>query len=97
MVAMILYVVLSILILTTLEPVMLMAHQDVVSADPATLACRIHPPFEGRIVGGFIWGRGTIEALPISPRESPASTSGSRWKRWAGWPSLMPNECRFGG
>ncbi len=41
-----------------LEPVMLMAHQDVVSADPADWT---YPPFEGRIVDGFIWGRGTLD------------------------------------
>lgn len=44
-----------------LEPVMLMAHQDVVSADPATLAEWTHPPFEGRIADGLIWGRGTLD------------------------------------
>jgi carboxypeptidase PM20D1 len=38
-----------------LEPVMLMAHQDVVSADPTEWT---HPPFEGKIVDGLIWGRG---------------------------------------
>jgi carboxypeptidase PM20D1 len=41
-----------------LEPVMLMAHQDVVSADPMEWT---HPPFEGKIVDGFIWGRGTLD------------------------------------
>lgn len=45
----------------SLEPVMLMAHQDVVSADPATLAQWTHPPFNGLIVDGFIWGRGTLD------------------------------------
>ncbi|MCO6452581.1 MAG: M20 family peptidase [Caldilineales bacterium] len=41
-----------------LEPVMVMAHQDVVSADPDGWT---HPPFEGKIVDGFIWGRGTLD------------------------------------
>jgi carboxypeptidase PM20D1 len=41
-----------------LEPVMLMAHQDVVSAPPDGWT---HPPFEGKIVDGLIWGRGTLD------------------------------------
>jgi carboxypeptidase PM20D1 len=41
-----------------LEPVMLMAHQDVVSADPSEWT---HPPFEGVIADSFIWGRGTLD------------------------------------
>jgi carboxypeptidase PM20D1 len=41
-----------------LEPVMLMAHQDVVSADPSDWT---HPPFEGVIADGFVWGRGTLD------------------------------------
>lgn len=41
-----------------LEPVMLMAHQDVVSAPPEGWT---HPPFAGDIADGFIWGRGTLD------------------------------------
>src|SRR5512139_1346191 len=41
-----------------LEPVMVMAHQDVVSADPSEWT---HPPFEGVITDGLIWGRGTLD------------------------------------
>ena len=37
---------------------MLMAHQDVVSADPTEWT---HPPFEGKIVDRYIWERGTLD------------------------------------
>lgn len=45
----------------SLDPVMVMAHQDVVSADPATLSQWTYPPFEGCIDDEFIWGRGTLD------------------------------------
>ncbi len=41
-----------------LEPIQLMAHQDVVSADPTEWT---HPPFEGKLVDGFVWGRGSLD------------------------------------
>jgi carboxypeptidase PM20D1 len=41
-----------------LEPVMVMAHQDVVSANADDWT---YPPFEGVITDGFIWGRGTLD------------------------------------
>ncbi len=44
-----------------LEPVLLAAHQDVVPADPATLKEWEHPPFSGKIVDGYVWGRGTMD------------------------------------
>ena len=43
---------------TELDPVMVMAHQDVVSADPTEWT---HPPFDGVITGDFVWGRGTLD------------------------------------
>ena len=46
---------------TSLEPVVFMAHQDVVPADEHTLDKWTHPPFSGRISDGFIWGRGTLD------------------------------------
>jgi carboxypeptidase PM20D1 len=42
----------------SLSPVQLMAHQDVVSANPREWT---HPPFAGEIVDGFVWGRGTLD------------------------------------
>jgi len=42
-----------------LEPVILLAHQDVVPA--ADEARWTHPPFAGAVADGFVWGRGTID------------------------------------
>ena len=42
-----------------LEPILLLAHQDVVPADNAERWSR--PPFDGRIEDGFVWGRGAID------------------------------------
>ena len=44
-----------------LNPVVFMAHQDVVPADEHTLEKWTHPPFSGRIADGFIWGRGSLD------------------------------------
>lgn len=43
------------------EPVLLLAHQDVVPVPPETLARWAHPPFSGAIEGGFVWGRGAMD------------------------------------
>jgi carboxypeptidase PM20D1 len=45
----------------TLRPLLLMAHQDVVPIEPGMENAWIHPPFEGRIADGYIWGRGTLD------------------------------------
>src|SRR5262245_7765674 len=44
-----------------LKPILLMAHQDVVPADPASLDKWTRTPFSGEVADGFIWGRGTID------------------------------------
>lgn len=46
---------------TTIKPVALLAHQDVVPADEAPGAGWAHPPFAGEIADGFVWGRGAID------------------------------------
>ncbi|MFD4460472.1 M20/M25/M40 family metallo-hydrolase [Nocardia sp. NPDC058480] len=44
---------------STADPIVLMAHQDVVSAgDPDSWT---HPPFSGTVANGVIWGRGAID------------------------------------
>jgi carboxypeptidase PM20D1 len=45
----------------SLEPVLFMAHQDVVPVDEATLDRWEQAPFSGEITGGFVWGRGTLD------------------------------------
>lgn len=44
-----------------LPPIVLMAHQDVVPIVPETAGDWTHPPFEGRIVDGVVWGRGALD------------------------------------
>jgi carboxypeptidase PM20D1 len=42
----------------SLRPILLMGHIDVVPAEPEEW---IHPPFQGLISGGYIWGRGALD------------------------------------
>lgn len=42
-------------------PIILLAHMDVVPVDAATELQWTQPPFEGRVVDGFVWGRGAID------------------------------------
>ena len=44
-----------------LAPYALLAHLDVVPVEPGTRALWEHPPFAGKIVGGYVWGRGAID------------------------------------
>jgi len=46
---------------STLPPIGLIAHMDVVPIAPGTEGNWEVPPFEGRIRDGFIWGRGAID------------------------------------
>lgn len=41
------------------QPILLMAHQDVVPIAPGTEKDWIEPPFSGAIKDGFVWGRGS--------------------------------------
>ncbi|MCI5080130.1 MAG: M20 family peptidase [Saprospiraceae bacterium] len=44
-----------------LPPILLLAHQDVVPAEPASLDQWSYPPFSGTIAENYIWGRGTLD------------------------------------
>lgn len=44
---------------TGAEPLLLMAHQDIVSA--GELSQWTYPPFSGTAAGGYVWGRGAID------------------------------------
>lgn len=46
---------------TTLQPILLMAHQDVVPVEAAMESLWTQPPFAGRIADGFVWGRGAMD------------------------------------
>jgi len=46
---------------SSLKPILLMGHQDVVPVEPGTEGKWAHPPFTGDIASGFIWGRGTLD------------------------------------
>jgi len=45
----------------SLKPLLLMAHQDVVPVNIGTESDWTAPPFEGRIVDGYVFGRGAID------------------------------------
>src|SRR5258705_6357340 len=43
------------------KPVLLAAHLDVVPVADEDLPKWTHPPFDGRIADGFVWGRGAMD------------------------------------
>ncbi|HET6567662.1 MAG TPA: M20 family peptidase [Rhodothermales bacterium] len=46
---------------STLEPILLMSHQDVVPVDEGSASDWKYPPFSGVINNGYVWGRGTLD------------------------------------
>jgi len=46
---------------SSLAPILLLAHQDVVPVEPGTEGRWTEPPFAGRISAGFVWGRGALD------------------------------------
>jgi len=42
----------------SLKPVLLLSHQDVVPVEPGTEKDWQYPPFAGKVVDGYLWGRG---------------------------------------
>src|ERR671915_2536549 len=46
---------------SSLKPILLMGHLDVVPVEPGTETKWQEKPFSGRIADGFIWGRGAID------------------------------------
>ena len=46
---------------SSVGPILLMSHLDVVPVEPGTEKNWSHPPFSGRIADGFIWGRGALD------------------------------------
>lgn len=43
------------------EPVILLAHQDVVPVEPGSEGKWTEPPFDGVISDGYVWGRGALD------------------------------------
>src|SRR5512142_1398417 len=46
---------------SSLAPLVLLAHQDVVPIEPGTEGHWTEPPFGGHIAGGYVWGRGALD------------------------------------
>ncbi|KAI5124212.1 hypothetical protein M0805_005062 [Coniferiporia weirii] len=46
---------------TSLKPILLTGHQDVVPVEPETASQWVQPPFSGLFDGTYIWGRGSCD------------------------------------
>ncbi|KAG9076408.1 hypothetical protein FRC06_009519 [Ceratobasidium sp. 370] len=46
---------------SSLKPILLTAHQDVVPVEPNTVDSWIHPPYSGYYDGTWVWGRGATD------------------------------------
>ena len=44
-----------------LDPILLLAHLDVVPVEAGTEGLWTHPPFAGHVEDGYIWGRGALD------------------------------------
>ncbi|MBX9642721.1 MAG: M20/M25/M40 family metallo-hydrolase [Novosphingobium sp.] len=53
------------------QPIIVMAHQDVVPVTPGTEKDWKHAPFAGTIADGAVWGRGTIDEGGIISTDTP--------------------------
>lgn len=59
----------------TLKPIMLTGHYDVVPVSPGTENQWHHPPFDGAIVDGIVWGRGAQDDKSAVIAQLEAATS----------------------
>lgn len=67
---------------TTLAPVVLMGHMDVVPVPDANLKEWQHDPFSGDVADGYVWGRGTLDdkTTVLSVLEAAEALIGSGYK-----------------
>lgn len=46
---------------TSLAPLVIMGHTDVVPVEAGTDTAWVHPPFSGAMADGYVWGRGALD------------------------------------
>jgi carboxypeptidase PM20D1 len=70
---------------TTLAPIVLLAHHDVVPVTPGTESDWKHPPFAGTVADDAVWGRGSVDdkgsLIAIFEAVEALATSGFRPRR----------------